>query len=401
LTSKTQILCYPVIPARAGDSVDFDTAISTHMNILMISADYPPVPGGISAHVYELSKALSAAGNKVSVITRKRQNEPVGSTANDIDIYTVPLSLSTLIYGLQIRKFVRKMLPRIQPDIIHIHGMLPLEWYNITHIPLAYTNHTSGYLKRIKKGGIRRMTMLKRQLRKPDLFLAPSRELLIVPFEIPGRKLFIPNGVDGSKFLFNEEKRLQIRHQLGIDEEETVAIITRRLVDKNGVIYLARATEFLRNKAIRFIIIGDGPERGSVEAEFEKHCGKRALFLGNKSHNEIIDYYSAADFSVLPSLLEATSISGLEAMATGLPLVGTEVGGIPELIKNGINGYLCNPMDPHDLAEKIDMLLSEDFQTYGKNSRKMVEKHFNWSRIAQTTYDAYNTVVKDDDLVKT
>ena len=58
-------------------------------------------------------------------------------------------------------------------------------------------------------------------------------------------------------------------------------------------------------------------------------------------------------------------------------------------------------MDPHDLAEKIDMLLSEDFQTYGKNSRKMVEKHFNRSRIAQTTYDAYNTVVKDDDLVKT
>ncbi|MBW2660304.1 MAG: glycosyltransferase family 4 protein [Deltaproteobacteria bacterium] len=371
------------------------------MNILMISTDYPPVPGGISAHVYELSKALVTAGNKVSLITRKRKKEPVGSAAVDIDIYTVPLSLSTLIYGLQIRKFVRKMLPRIQPDIIHIHGMLPLEWYNITHIPLAYTNHTSGYLKRIRKEGLRRMTMLKRHLRKPNLFLAPSKELLIVPFEIPGRKLFIPNGVDGSKFLFNEEKRLQIRRQLGIDEEEIVAIITRRLVDKNGVIYLARATGLLQNKAIRFIIIGDGPERKPVEAEFKKHCGKRAICLGNKSHEEIIDYYSAADFSVLPSLMEATSISGLEAMAAGLPLVGTKVGGIPELIRNGINGYLCNPQDPSDLAEKIDLLLNEDFPAYGKNSRKAVEKNFDWSIIARKTYDAYSTIVNNDDLVKT
>ena len=365
------------------------------MNILMISADYPPVPGGISAHVYELSKALRAAGNRVSVITRKRKDECTG-TADDRDIYRVPLTWSALIYGLQIRIFTRKLLPQIQPDIIHIHGMLPLEWYNISHIPLVYTNHTSGYLKRIRKGGFRRMMMLKRYLRRPDLFLAPSRELLTIPFDIPGKKVFIPNGVDGPKFLFNKEKRLQIRHQLGIGKGDTVAIVTRRLVDKNGVIYLARATEFLRSKSIHFIIIGDGPERGPVQTEFKKHCGKRANFLGNLSHEEIIDYYSAADFSILPSLMEATSISGLEAMAAGLPLVGTKVGGIPELIQNGVNGYLCQPLDPKDLAEKIDMLLSENLPSYGKNSRQMVEKHFDWSQIAQKTYDAYRTIASQD-----
>jgi len=363
------------------------------MNILMISTDYPPVPGGISAHVYELSKTLRAAGNKVSVITRRRKNMPIESVIDDIDIYSVPLKVSTLIYGLQIRKFVKKLLPRIKPDIIHIHGMLPLEWYNITEIPLAYTNHTSGYLKRIQKGGFRRMMMLKRHLRKPNLFLAPSKELLDVPFDIPARKIFIPNGVDGSKLLFNKEKRIEIRHQLGMNEKETVAIVTRRLVDKNGVIYLARATEFLHDKKIRFIIIGDGPERAAVEEIFKNHCGKRALFLGNKNHNEIIDYYSAADFSVLPSLMEATSISGLEAMAAGLPLVGTEVGGIPELIKNGVNGYLCNPSDPRDLAEKINLLLSKDLRAYGKNSREMVEEYFDWSKIAQKTFEAYSTTL--------
>lgn len=362
------------------------------MKILMISMDYPPVPGGISAHVYELSKALQAAGNKVSIVTRRREGEPAISVVDDITIYRVSLTLTALFYGLQINSFVKKLLPQTMPDIIHIHGMLPLEWYNVNNIPLVYTNHTSGYLKRIKKGGFRRIYLLKRHLRKPDLFLAPSRELLLVPFDIPASKIFIPNGVDGSKFLFSTGKRTLIREQLGIRKEEIAVLITRRLVDKNGVIYLARATEFLDNKKIRFIIIGDGPERPKVENEFKKHCGERTIFLGNKRHDEIVDYYSGADLSILPSLMEATSISGLEAMAAGLPLVGTDVGGIPELIKDGKNGYLCKPADPEDLAKNINRILAEDYKAYGKNSRKMVEDHFDWAKIASITHGAYSTI---------
>jgi len=359
----------------------------------MISIDYPPVPGGISAHVYELAKAFKNAGNSVTVVTRRRKNEPTHTTEEGIKIYRVALKYMALFYGLQIRCFVRKLLPEIKPDIIHIHGMGPLEWYNIDHIPLVYTNHTSGYLKRIKKGGLRRMTMLKRHFNKADLFLAPSKELLHVPFDIPAAKQFIANGVDATKFVFNKDKRREIRKTLGIGEDEISAVITRRLVDKNGVIFLAKATEFLKNNKLRFIVIGDGPERKAVEEEFTKHCGNRAIFLGNKTHGEIVDYYSAADFSILPSLLEATSISGLEAMAAGLPLVGTEVGGIPELIHNGINGYLCKPANPKDLAEKIDKLLEEDLCAFGKNSRTMVEDHFDWLQIASKTMDAYRTVL--------
>jgi glycosyltransferase involved in cell wall biosynthesis len=363
------------------------------MNILMISIDYPPVPGGISAHVYELSKAFVRAGHQVAVVTRQRGNDAECSTIDGCKVYRVTLRYVALVYGLQLRNFVRKLLPKFQPDIIHIHGMGPLEWYNIAHIPLAYTNHTSGYLKRIKKGGWRRMAMLKRHFRKVDLFLAPSPELLHVPFPIGAPRRFIANGVDATKFLGNQEKRRAIREGLGIGEDHLVAIITRRLVDKNGVIYLARATQFPNNRDIRFIVIGDGPERAAVEAEFSRHCGKRAIFLGNKSHEEIVDYYSAADFSVLPSLMEATSISGLEAMAAGLPLVGTKVGGIPELIEVGINGYLCQPADHLDLAKQINALLAEDFRTMGKNSRKMVEEQFDWQQIAEQTLAAYRLIL--------
>jgi glycosyltransferase involved in cell wall biosynthesis len=363
------------------------------MNILMISIDYPPVPGGISAHVYELSKALVKAGHRVTVVTRRHGNEALRSTEDGWDVYRVDLRYVALIYGLQLRAFVKNLLPELQPDIIHIHGMGPLEWYNIKDIPLAYTNHTSGYLKRIKKGGWRRMTMLKRHFNKVDLFLAPSHELLHVPFPLRAPQKFIANGVDAAKFLHNQNKRQAIRHDLGIGQDDIVAIVTRRLVDKNGVIYLAKATEFLQNREIRFIIIGDGPERAMVEAEFARHCGKLALFLGNKNHDEIVDYYSAADFSILPSLMEATSISGLEAMAAGLPLVGTKVGGIPELIKSGINGYLCHPADPSDLATQINTLLAQDFKRMGQNSRKMVEEQFDWRQIAQKTLAAYQLLL--------
>lgn len=354
--------------------------------------DYPPVSGGISAHVYELSKVLQAKGHRITIVTRRRAGQDEYSIDSGLEIYRVSLRYLALLYGLQIRSFVRKLLAKVQPDIIHIHGMGPLEWYNIDMVPLVYTNHTSGYLKRVNKGGFRRMTMMKNHFNKVDLFLAPSKELLEVPFAIAAPKMFIANGVDSSKYIRNNEKRQAIRGHHGFQEDDIVAIVTRRLVDKNGVIYLARAASLLANTRLKFLVIGDGPERVSVESEFRQHCGERAHFLGNKTHDQIIAYYSAADFSVLPSLMEATSISGLEAMSASLPLVGTRVGGIPELIEDNKNGFLCNPADPFDLAEKINMLTTGDLQKFGKFSRKLAVDRFDWQRIGEKTLGAYRQV---------
>ncbi len=91
--------------------------------------------------------------------------------------------------------------------------------------------------------------------------------------------------------------------------------------------------------------------------------------------------------------MEATSISGLEAMATSLPLVGTRVGGIPDLIEDGRNGFLCEPADENDLAESIDRLLGCDLRSFGKASREMVETRFAWPQIARRTVEAYETIL--------
>lgn len=364
------------------------------MNILMVTTDFPPVVGGISAHVYELSKALVQAGHGVSVIARLGDLEtPDKETVDGIQVYRMPYRGAGMLYGLGICRYVRSLLPLIKPDIIHIHAMRPLEWYSIKDVPLAYTNHTSGYLKRISKGGFRRIFLLKQLFKKPQLFLAPSRELLEVPFSIAARKLFISNGVDAEKYSFSREKRAAFRESLDFNDEDIVCLLTRRLVQKNGVIFLARAAKYIKNKQVKFVLIGDGPERQSIEKEFQENMPGRVSFLGEKKHDEIIDYYSAADFSVLPSLMEATSISGLEAMAMRLPLVGTRVGGIPDLVTDSENGYLCNPADPEDLAAKIDLLLDGDYKEMGLVSHRLVQEKFSWKCIAEETANAYKAIL--------
>ncbi len=362
------------------------------MNILMVSLDYPPTVGGITAHVYELSQALRKIGCEVSVATKfVSEAQKERETVDGIDIYRFSLRGIGFSYGWQINRFLKKLLKEKSFDLIHIHGMRPLEFYDIQEIPLVYTNHTSGYLKRIKKGGYR-IPMLKRLFNKPDLFLAPSEELLEIPFEIRAQKRFISNGVIAEKFSRNMHTRQRLRQTLDIAEDEVLGIVTRRMVWKNGVRYLAEATKYIKSKKLKLLFIGDGEEYEAVRTILETHFSGRYHLLGAKRHEEIIDYYSAADISILPSLMEATSISGLEAMAASLPLVGTRVGGIPVLIEEGRNGYLCNPEDPKDLAEKIERLMQSDHRAMGAYSRRLVEEKFDWERIAQQTLNAYQEV---------
>lgn len=364
------------------------------MHVLMISMDFIPTVGGITAHVYELSKALVKAGCRVSVITiHTEQTELDYEMVSGIDIYRFKILPIGFLYGWHYNRIIKQKLPQLCPDIIHIHGMRPLEFYNIPDVPLVYTNHTSGYLKRIKKGGYR-ISLLKKLFQKPDLFLAPSEELLEIPFEIHAKKKFISNGVLADNFIRDEALRQKIRTQLHIGDQDIVAIVTRRMVKKNGVSYLAKATQYIKNKALKIIFIGDGEEFHEVKENLEKYFEGRYFLLGSLDNDAVREYYNAADFSILPSLMEATSISGLEAMASSLPLVGTRVGGIPVLIQNGVNGFLCEPENPKDLANTIEQLLSSDFKQMGMRSREIVESSFDWNIIAMQTLDEYKKLLK-------
>ena len=358
----------------------------------MISIDFPPIVGGIAAHVYELSKALIKQGINVTVATRKiNKTQKDYEIIDNIPIYRFELKYIGWLYGIQINNFVTKLHNAKNFDIIHIHGMRPLEFFNI-NTQVVYTNHTSGYLKRLKKGGYR-LYFLKKIFQKPKLFIAPSKELLKIPFEIKAKKIYIPNGVDIEKYKRNEKLRFSIRKKLNLKENDILGIVTRRMVWKNGVEYLAKATKYIKNKNLKLLFIGDGEEYTKIKSLLNLYFKDRFFLLGSLTHDEIIKYYSAADFSILPSIMEATSISGLEAMAASLPLIGTKTGGIPDLIEEGKNGFLCNVQDEIDLANKIDLILKCNLQKMGDYSRNKVEKEFAWDIIAKKTISAYESLL--------
>lgn len=363
------------------------------MHILTVSLDYPPTVGGISAHVFELCQALVALGHETTVLTKK---QPALSQPEQIvdGVRLVPLPPRRIgpLYGRTINKMIDRAIVAYQPDIVHIHGMRPLEFLTPKPVPIIYTNHTSGFLKRLQKGGYR-ITRMKRLFAPLDLFLAPSEELLRLPFDIRAPKKFISNGIVPDRFVPDPATRAHLRDTFALKQTDKLAIVTRRMVEKNGLIYLAEAMAHVTNPDLKLLFIGDGPEQAAVQAALEKHFAGRYFMLGAMQHSEIVPYYSAADLSILPSLMEATSISCLEAMAASLPIICTSVGGLPFLVHDAVNGYLADPASPTALATCLDKLLADDLTPLGAASRRLVEEKFSWHEIAKQNVEAYAQVL--------
>jgi glycosyltransferase involved in cell wall biosynthesis len=147
---------------------------------------------------------------------------------------------------------------------------------------------------------------------------------------------------------------------------------------------------------VRLVLAGDGPERGAVTEILRRDgCESATVFLGSVANPDMPAIYQAADISVLPSFLEATSITGLESMATGLPLVGTRVGGIPALIDDGETGLLVAAGDAAGLAAAIRRLCDNPAERarFGAAARRKVLEQFAWPVVTARTVEYYERVL--------
>ena len=113
----------------------------------------------------------------------------------------------------------------------------------------------------------------------------------------------------------------------------------------------------------------------------------------NVSYEKIPEYYRAGDVFVLPSLYEGMPLTALEAMACGLPVVAYRVGGLPDIVFDGLNGYLVEPGDTKELIEKIK-LAYENKKRLGRNGRWLVEKIFNWDYVTERYIEVYESVLR-------
>ncbi|MBE0440428.1 MAG: glycosyltransferase family 4 protein [Gammaproteobacteria bacterium] len=358
------------------------------MKIALISVDFFPNVGGVAAHVVELGKALAVNGHEVHVLTLpiadKREPE---ENWQGMVVHRPCIPKSKPLYTFFMKRWLRNFLKKNPIDIIHVHGMRPLETTKGLGVPVLFTNHTSGYLRRLEKGQKVHAELAKR-LAHICHVLAPSEELCqatrTVGFKNPID--FIPNGVDITRFTPAENR----------PERPVTILLARRLVDKNGVTVYAEAVKALKGLNVNLLFAGNGPERHKVEQILKANgMYDKSTFLGDISNQQMPDIYRSADISVLPSFMEATSITGLESMACRLPLIGTCVGGIPTLISDGETGILVPPGDPNLLGKALVELVNNPTlrEEMGLKARKKAEQQFSWLSIAARTAAIYQRYI--------
>lgn len=380
------------------------------MQVTLVSSDYLPSIGGVAAHVHQLGLALRRAAIQTSVVTFGPDRFP----ADGLPLEAVPLLAlpgERLLYW-NLRRRARRMSPRSasEPWVVHVHDC-DYGHYVAAHCRATvrvFTNHTSGFLQDLAEPSGRQSW--RRRLEQYDLVVAPSSELLARTLELgvdQVRATYIPNGVDTSLFFPDREARLRIRRELEIEPNSVVIILPRRFVAKNGVIDFAHALRELAECADRVTILAAGnEERHEARSEYERETvsvlmsgplASRVRLLGKVPNRDMPALYSASDAAAFPSLKEATSIAGLEAMACGLPLVSTNVGGLPDLVRDRETGYLVRPGDPTAFGEALKRLVMEPNRAaeLGAKAREVAVAEFDWSRIGEQTLVAYQTALEN------
>jgi len=201
-----------------------------------------------------------------------------------------------------------------------------------------------------------------------------------------GTPIVIPNGVDIRRFTapLSSEERQRWRTSWGVGDEQTVLVTASRLALKNGVDDLIRALLFLPT-SYSVVIAGEGEDHDKLLSLVEqKQLQTRVMFLGSRPHAELPAILQSADVFVRASLSEGLGNAFLEAMACGLPVIGTPVGGIPDFLVDGKTGVFCQPRDPESIARAVRRIQSESGlrERLIQHGERLVREGYAWEGIA-------------------
>lgn len=344
------------------------------MNICILGY-FPPHLGGISSYTYLLSKELVKRGDKVFVLTYPHEN--IGNI-EEITVYTASTlnikGLRGFIFFLSATFKLMSIIRKNKVDLVHAHyimppGLIAVICGAILGVKTAVTIHGSDIFVLARKPLIK--SVIKYVLNKSDYVFVVSDSIkdkvLKLDIKDIGNKLKVTyNAVDVQKFRPDQESNF--KEEMKIDPLKPVILFVGNLVWQKGVECLIRAKEFL-NEDAEIVIVGDGPLFNELKGIVEFENIKGIKFTG--ARNDIEKIMSSADIFVLPSLSEGRPTVILEAMASGKPVIATNVGGVPEIVNDQI-GILISPEDSVGLAEAINNLLEDKelMEKMGKNARE-------------------------------
>jgi len=318
---------------------------------------------------------------------------------NPLLIFTVPFFLlSEFLYSyLAIRK---------NPiSLIHTHWLIPQGligaiFHQIKKIPHVATIHGSD-LAVINKNKVLKPLCRYIVNHSDVVTVNSSYNQKLLELVVPGSAVktrIIPMGIDPEQFSGkypDMKKRFNANYLI---------LSVGRLIDLKGIIYLIDSIPDILEKkpGTHLVVIGDGPEKTELE--------KRALnlgiepnvhFLGTVNHEKLFPWYHSADVFILPSIIKDGKTEGLgvvllEAMASGCPVIGSNAGGISDIITDGENGFLVPEKDSNMLAEKIILILSDGVvkEKLRKNGLLRVKECFSWDRIVNSFSAVYRDIEK-------
>jgi len=375
----------------------------------MLNYEFPPLGGGAGRASFNLSKHLAKKGHQVDVITSKyKKLSGKDKPVKGVNIYRVK-SYRKSVHEIKLIGVIAyiflgtwqawKLTRENSYDLVHCFFGLP-------------TGIIALFLKKTK--GISYVL----SLRGSDVpgYDPYSKVKLLYPLTAPlNRKIWkeagvvvaLSNGLKRTAKKFIKDIDYEVAYN-GLDFKKFSGVIAPkdkdsfqiicvcRLIKRKGVQYLLEAMSQLKGKQDRLTVVGKGDYENDLK-ELSKSLGieDRVKFVGYVPNDELYKWYGKADIFVSPSLAESFGMTFLEAMASGLPIVGTKVGGIPEVVIDGENGFLVKPKNSYQLKLMIEKLMMDLKlrNKMGEKSRQRARKFFGWDKITKQYLNFYKRVI--------
>ena len=391
------------------------------MRVMMLSWEYPPrIVGGISPHVYDLSRELQKKGIEVHVITKATPNAPDEQVEESgVQVHRVHLKgeprdfvheiqLLNEATDLRVRKLLEDWRPGGQPTIFHAHDWLSLdaarELKYDYKLPMVATVHATEWGR---YGGIFNETS--RYIHEQEYWLTYEAWRIIVCSEFmkgeairlynsPADKIdVIFNGVDAEKFDFEwtEKERQAHRAKLALPEEKIVMYVGRFVREKGIQVLLNAASVVLAEEPnTKFLIVGGGNRERLEKFVHWTGLQSKILFTGFMANRSLHQLYRCADVAVFPSLYEPFGIVALEGMAAGAAVVSSDAGGLKEVVLHDVTGTTSFMGDPASLAWAILKVLRdpERAERLKAKAKERLVTDFAWPILADQTIAVYNQV---------
>jgi len=371
----------------------------------------PPKYGGaVEQYVYQIARNLKNLGVDVDIIDAQFFGDESQDEKNELKIIRLKTlfqksgvsSLTKLSFGFSI---VRSDILK-NYRIIHVNTILPgsfvTRFYKFR--PIIYTCHNSDWVSRRRSFFSTAFREVERNImRRATAVIALSRSMRkrIIKFGgiNPKKVRLIPNGVDTRFFMPIIESSEKLKEKMGLYDHKIILFVGR-ITYMKGVDVLIRAFShaILHAGLNKITLLLVGPQASAFKSTksgryaswikmlIEKLGIKdNVRFVGKVSNETLRKLYSIADVFVLPSRYEGMPLAILEAMSAGLPVLGSKVSGIVDVIEEGINGYSFNPEDHKKLGELIMKILGDEKlkKRLGDNSRILAERRYDWNIIAK------------------